>query len=149
MGRPTFDLSIAIERPAEAVFAFLADVQDAEPIPRRAAVRMVKEPPGRTRVGTRWHEAVRLAPGLWLHIESVVTDVVEPARLGMDFRTLWFTGHLTYDIEPSDGGSVLHQREILMMRALLRWAGRPVGRRLRGHVVERLQDIKTVLEAAA
>ena len=39
-----FDLSIAIRRQPADVLAFLADIQDAEPIPRRAAVKMVKEP---------------------------------------------------------------------------------------------------------
>ncbi len=51
-----FDLSVAIRRPPPTVFALLADNQDAEAIPRSAAVRMVKEPIGPTTVGTRWHE---------------------------------------------------------------------------------------------
>jgi len=47
-----FDLSIAIRRQPAEVFAFLADIQDAEPIPRRAAVKMIKEPSGPTTIGT-------------------------------------------------------------------------------------------------
>jgi hypothetical protein len=109
--RPTFDLSVAIRRPPPAVFTLLADIQDAEPIPRSAAVRMVKEPVGPTAVGTCWHEWVRVAPGCRLHTESVVSDVQEPYQLGMDFHSLWFTGHLTYDIEPAAEGSILHHRE--------------------------------------
>lgn len=57
-----FDLSVRIRGPAPEVFALLADVQDAEPLPRRATLRMVKDPPGPTAIGTRWHEAVRIAP---------------------------------------------------------------------------------------
>ena len=142
-----FDLSVRVRRPAAAVFAFLADIQDSEPIPRRAAVRMVKEPPGPTRVGTRWNEAVRVAPGCTLHIRSVVTDVARPYRLGMDFRSLWFAGHLTYDIEPAADGCVLRQRETLQPRLLLRWLGPYVARRLRPRLVQRLDDIKALLEA--
>ena len=42
----TFDLSVVIHRPPEAVFALLADIQTVEPIPRRGAVRMEKFPGG-------------------------------------------------------------------------------------------------------
>lgn len=145
---PTFDLQVAIARPATEVFTLLADVQDAEPIPRRAAVRMVKEPTGPTVVGTRWHEAVRVAPGLWLHIESVVTDVERPVTLGMDFRALWFTGHLEYDIEATDTGSTLHQRETLRMRLALRWLAPLVERELRRHLLVRLDDIRALVEGS-
>jgi hypothetical protein len=41
---PVFDLSVMIRRPAAEVFALLADVQDAEPLPRRATLRMEKDP---------------------------------------------------------------------------------------------------------
>jgi hypothetical protein len=85
-------LSIVIRRPGAVVFALQADVQDAEPLPRRAVVRMEKTPFGPTGVGTRWHEAVRFAPGCWLHIESVVTELEPPKRLSMDFTTRWFIG---------------------------------------------------------
>jgi hypothetical protein len=89
-------LWVAIGRPPAAVFAFLVDVQEHEPIPRRAAIRMTKIPAGPTAAGTRWHEQVRLMPGWWMTVDSVVTDIDEPAVLGMDFRSSWCTGHLTY-----------------------------------------------------
>jgi hypothetical protein len=41
-----------IRRPAAEVFALIADIQDAEPLPRRAALRMEKDPSGPTAVGT-------------------------------------------------------------------------------------------------
>ena len=47
------DQSVVIPRPVERVYAFLADIQDAEPFPRRAQVTMRKEPAGMTRAGTR------------------------------------------------------------------------------------------------
>lgn len=43
----TIDLAIGIRQPPEAVYALLADIQDAEPVPRRAVVRMIKDPPAR------------------------------------------------------------------------------------------------------
>lgn len=141
------DLSVPISRPPSEVFSFLADVQDAEPIPRRATVRMIKEPSGPTAVGTRWHEWVSIAPLCRLRIESVVTEIRAPARLGLDFSSRWFTGHLIYDIDRVDGGSMLRQQERLRMRTPLRWSGQFVGRRLRPRLEERLRDIRLLLEA--
>jgi Polyketide cyclase / dehydrase and lipid transport len=108
---------------------------------------MVKEPSGPTTVGTVWHEAVRLAPGLWLHVDSVVTEAQQPYRLGMRFRSLWFTGSLTYEIEPAGGGSVLRQREELLPRRLLRPFRGVIEQQLRPRLRQRLGDIKSVLEA--
>ena len=128
------------------MFAFLADIQEAEPIPRRAAVKMVKEPSGPTAVGTRWHERVRLVPGLWLHIESVVTEIAEPSRLGMDFHSNWFTGHLTYVIQADAGASLLRQHETLHPHGPLLWLERIIEPYLGRQLVRRLQDIQQLLE---
>jgi len=127
----------------------LADIQDAEPIPRSAAIRMVKEPTGPTRTGTRWHEAVRVAPLCWLHVESVVSQVHQPDRLGMDFHSRWLIGHLNYDIEPAPDGSILHHRDTVRPRGLLRWLSPLVERRMRPRIIERLADIKQILEASS
>lgn len=143
-----FDLSVEIRRPPRLVFALLADIQDAEPIPRSAAVRMVKEPSGPTTVGTRWHEWVRVAPCCWMRVESVVSQSDEPYQLAMDFRSRWLSGHLIYDIQPVADGSHLHQRETVRPRALLRWLSPFIERRMRPRLIERLADIKAILEAS-
>ena len=141
-----FDLSIRIGRPPSDVFAFLADIQDAEPIPQRAAVRMVKEPSGPTAPGTRWHEQVRIVPGFWLRIESVVTQIAEPSRLGMDFHSPWFAGHLTYVIQADAGGSLLRQEETLHPRGPILWLEKIIEPYLRRQLLRRLQDIRHLLE---
>jgi hypothetical protein len=141
-----FDLAVAIRRAPQDVLAFLADIQDAEPVPRNAHVRMVKDPAGTTRVGTRWHEDVRLVPGWWMRVESVVTDV-GPRRLAMDFSSTWFTGRLTYEVEPGAGVSVLHQRETLVPRKHVGWLGPWMGRKLRPRLGHRLREIRRLLEA--
>ncbi len=141
-----FDLSVAIRRQPADVFAFLADVQDAEPIPRRAVVTMVKEPSGPTAPGTRWHERVRIAPGAWLHVESVVTDVLVPSRLGMDFYSHWFAGHLTYEILADANGSTLRQEETLQPRGPMVWFEKFIEPYLRRQLGRRLDDIRQLLE---
>lgn len=142
-----FDLSIEIRRPPATVYSLLADIQEVEPVPHRAAVRMVKDPTGPTSLGTRWHEAVRLAPGCWFHIESVVSELDPPHLLGMDFSSRWLAGHLTYLIEPSAEGSILRQQETVRSRALPRWLLPAVGRSMRPRLQQRLADIKQILEA--
>lgn len=142
-----FDLSVVVGRPPADVYAFLADIQEAEPIPRRAGVRMVKDPPGPTTVGTVWHESVRVAPGLWLHVDTAVTEAQPSRRLGLAFRSLWFTGHLTYEIDAVPGGSVLRQREELSPRLLLRPVGRSIAARLRPRLRQRLDEIRQILDA--
>ena len=48
-GEPALDLATRIGRPPEAVYAFLADVRDAEPIPRRATDAHTARGPERLR----------------------------------------------------------------------------------------------------
>ncbi|HEX6760510.1 MAG TPA: alpha/beta fold hydrolase [Propionibacteriaceae bacterium] len=146
-GMATFDLSVAINRPPSVVFALLADIQNA--VPQRAGVRMVKDPPRATTVGTHWHEDVRLAPGCWMHVETVVSDAAEPRQLGMDFWSRWFTGHLTYNLEPTADGTVLHQWETLRPRFFPRRLSPIIDRQLRPRLVQRLHDIKALLERSS
>jgi polyketide cyclase/dehydrase/lipid transport protein len=144
----TFDLSVAIRRPPAAVFKLLADVQEHEPIPKAAGVRMTKIPASPTAVGTRWHEQVRLVPGWWMSVDSVVTDLQEPGLLGMEFRSIWWTGHLTYTVEATPEGSMLRQRETLRPRWPLRWLAAWVDAGLRPRLLERLAEIRAILESA-
>jgi hypothetical protein len=146
---PAFDLSVRIRRPALEVFALLADIQDAEPLPRRATLRMDKDPSGPTAVGPRWHEAVKIAPGYWLQIENFVTETERPARLGIDFTARWLGGHLTYEIETTKDGCILYHRETLRPRAWLPWLSTVIAPSLRRHVAERLADIRALLESGA
>ena len=141
-----FELFVKVNRAPADVFALLADVQDGEPLPTTAGVRMAKIPRGPTTIGTRWHEEVRLLPAWWMVVESTVTEVDAPRSLGMDFRSGWFTGHLTYTIEAAPGGSVLHQHKVVHLRSGLRPFARLVDRGLRRRLVQRLCDIQDYLD---
>ena len=72
-----------------------------------------------------------------------------PARLGIDFATGWFGGHLTYEIETTQDGCVLHHRETLRPRALLPWLPAVIAPPLMRHVAERLDDIRAYAESGA
>jgi uncharacterized protein YndB with AHSA1/START domain len=144
--RLDFDLLIAIRAPPRLVFAVLADIQNFEALPIDAQVKMTKHPASLTRVGTRWDEKVRVFGGWWLSTESVVTDIEEPATIGMDFSSRWLDGHLTYTLDASEGGTALHQRESLRLRWPLRWFRSQVERKLRSQLQSRLVDIRNLLE---
>ena len=92
---------------------------------------------------------MRIAPGCWLRIENIVKEMEQLARLGIDFTTRWFGGHLTYQIETTQDGCVLHHRETLRPRALLPWLPAVVAPPLRRHVAERLDDIHAYVESGA
>jgi len=142
-----FDLSVEIRRPPAAVFALLTDIQDHEPIPRDARVKMMKHPSTATHVGTRWDERVRIGPGWWMSIESIVTDIRPPNVLGMDFHSVWLYGHLVYTITPSREGARLQQRESVHLRWPLRWFSTRVERRLGARLGRRLAELRDLLEA--
>ena len=110
---------------------------------------MAKQPSGPTARGTRWHEQVRIAPGLWLRIDSIVTQIEKPSLLGMDFHSHWFVGHLTYEIQAEAGGSVLRQHETLRPRRPMRWLEKLIEPYLRRQLERRLQDIRQLLEREA
>lgn len=147
--RLRFDLSVPVRRDAQDMYALLADVQDLEPLPRAPGVRMTKSPGGPTRPGTRWHEQVRVAPGLWMRIESTATATEPPRLLGMDFSSAWFTGHLDYRIEPTPDGCVLRQQERLALRGPFTAAEERVDATLRARVLDRLADLRDVAESRA
>ena len=138
---PAFDLSVMIRRPAAEVFALLADIQDAEPLRAGPPCGWRRTPPTPLRQAPAGTRLVRIAPGCWRQIENIVTEMEPPARLGIDFTTRWFGGHLTYEIETTQDGCILHHRETLRPRALLPWLPAVIAPRLRPHVAERLADI--------
>lgn len=141
-----FDLSVPVARPPEEVYTLLADVQGVASL-AGAGVRMSKTPPGPTHAGTRWHEHVRLLPGLWMRVESTATDVSPPHALGMDFGAACFSGRLDYEISEAPGGSVLRQRETMRLRGPLGPLAGRVDTLLRPRLLDRLADVRDAVEA--
>jgi hypothetical protein len=83
-----------------------------------------------------------------MHVDSAATKIEPPRRLAMDFRSRYFAGHLTYDITATEGGTIVRQREILLPRRHLQWAGPWIQRRLEPRVKQRLENLKSLMEAA-
>jgi hypothetical protein len=145
-----FDLAIPIKRAPDEVFRFLADIQRyGDHRPGSRVPVMDKVTPGPTRVGTRWHEVVRLAPRLHMTVWSWVTEYEPPRRMLESFRSSWMRGWIEYRVEPTEAGAILHHRESLIPRGPLRWLDRPIARMLRPNLVARLQSIRGLLEGGA
>jgi hypothetical protein len=140
-----YDLSAAIGRPPDVVFATLADiqryVQPGSPVPE-----MEKIPAGPTTVGTRWREVIRLGPFLTMVIWSEVTAIEPDRRLEERFDGPWITGRLVYSIEPGDGGCVLRQQQTITPHGPLRLAAGPMDRMFRPRITARLESIRDGLE---
>jgi hypothetical protein len=110
---------------------------------------MEKIPPGPTGAGTRWREVVRLLPFVTMTMWSDVVETVPGRRLAETFRGPWMTGRLTYEIEPTAGGSVLRQVETLTPQGPLRLVAGQMDRMLRSRLEARLRAIRDILETGA
>ena len=144
-----FDYSVTIRRPAPAVFAMLADVQDWGKEERAALVPvMEKITSGPTRVGTRWHEVVQLAPHVTMTVWSEVVAIEQDRLLDERFWSWWMRGRLEYTMTPVDGGTVLRQRERLEPRGPFRLVDGFIARQLGPAIEARLGAIGHMLEAA-
>lgn len=143
-----FDISVRIRRPPEVVFATLADIQEHIHAPGSPVPEMEKMPPGPTVVGTRWREVVRVAPRLTMTVWSEVTAIAPGRMLEESFTGPSMRGTLRYDIEPTDTGCVLRQRQSITPTGPLRFAEGLVGRSFEPRVRARLESIRDGLERA-
>jgi len=145
-----FDLPITIRRPPSAVFALLVDPQDyGDHTPSSVVPVLEKLPPGPTRPGTRWHEVVRLGPGMRMTIWSEVTAVEPDHRLRERYWSSWMRGTLEYTVEPVADATLLRMLKTLTPKGPFRLLERPIASMLRPREVERLEEIRDLLEADA
>jgi hypothetical protein len=144
-----FDHSVAVRRPPEAVFAMLADIQEYIHAPGSPIPEMEKIPPGTTAVGTRWREVVKLLPFLTMTVWTDCSTVVPGRRLELEWHGPGMTGHITYTMEPVEGGTVLRQVERVTPHGVLRPMEGLIDRMLRPRLTERLGAIRDLLERDA
>lgn len=141
-----FELSVFITRPPDEVFAFLRDKDTYAQKPGSKVLVLEKTTPGPPRVGTRYREVVQMLPFARGEMLSEVTRFEPPTHLEEDFEGAGMRGHLAYEFEPRNGGTLLTQRESLEalgllrpLSPLIRWS---LGRQLR----KRLEGIKSELD---
>ncbi len=141
-----FDLSVTVRRRPDEVLAFMADVQRyGDQSPR--VPEMTKIPDEPTRVGTRWREVVRLAPGLRMTVWSEVIAYDPAQSLVESFHASWMSGRLAYTVTPVPGGTLFRQRETLTPNGPLRLFDAQIAGMLGPNLMARLEAIRDQLDS--
>ncbi len=144
----TVETSIAIDRPAEDVFAFVSDHTNA-PRWQRGLLEVRRANDSPIGVGTR-HTFVRTFMGRRLEASNEFTRY-EPSRLvAFNATSNWLPGQGSYVVEPTGRASArLIARVELRPSGLFRLAGSLMAAALRREVEANLSDLKGLLEAQA
>lgn len=140
----TFENTVTIRRPAEEVFAFLADFEN---VPRwnYAIEKTKKASPGPVGVGTTYRQT-RSIPGR--SEEGFEVTVFEPGqRLAVRGQIGPFRARISYLLEAAAGGTRLTNDVALDPSPGVRLAARLATSRVKAAVAENLSKLKEILEA--
>ena len=138
------DLSVAIDRPVEQVFALIRDIDKQKHGDRVVAIE--KATPGSARIGTQYREMVRMPFGRQGELLIEITELDPPHRLSNRFEGPVMHGEIAYTLTPRDQGTLLHQQEEIAYTGWA-WPANLLGRRaLRAKVQRRLDGYKSQLE---
>ncbi|MFI5079615.1 MAG: SRPBCC family protein [Streptosporangiales bacterium] len=140
----TFENTVTIQRPAEEVFAFLADFEN---IPKwnYAIEETHKTSAGPVGVGTRYRQT-RSIPGR--SVEDFEVTVFEPARrLAIQGQIGPFQAQISYELEAAAGATrLVNNVELDPSRAALRLVAPLAAPKIKAAVAQNLGKLKLVLE---
>jgi hypothetical protein len=142
----TFENTVTILRPAEEVFAYLAD---AENIPQwNYAIEQTKKiSPGAAGLGTVYRQTRSIPSRSQEDFEIVV--FAPPGQLALDGTFGPFKARTSYLLEPlADGTRLTNRWDLEPMSAPLRLLGPLAVPRIKAGVAENLSTLKQVLENA-
>jgi hypothetical protein len=144
MTMQTFDNAVTIQRPAEEVFAFLADFENI-PMWNYAIEETRKASAGPVGVGTRYRQT-RSVPSR--STESFEVTVFEPAsRLAIHGQIGPFPATISYELEARGGATrLVNNVELDPFQAMLRLAAPLVTPRIKAAVAQNLGKLRLVLE---
>jgi uncharacterized protein YndB with AHSA1/START domain len=141
----TFENTVTIQRPAEEVFAFLADFEN---IPRwnYAIEETKKASAGPVGLGTRYRQT-RSVPGQ--SVEGFEVTVFEPARrLVIDGQIGPFQATISYELEAVAGATrLVNTVELDPSHTTLRLAAPLATSRIKAAVAQNLSKLRLILEA--
>jgi hypothetical protein len=142
----TFQNTVTIARPAQEVFAFLADLRNT-PQWNYAIARTVQTSPGPAAVGATYRQT-RTIPRR--SEESLQISVFQPpSRLAVQGQLGPFQAMTSYLLEPAAGGTRLTNGvELEPASALLRPIGPLAVPRIKAAVARNLGTLKQLLESA-
>lgn len=140
----TFQNTITIARPADEVFAFLADFGNI-PAWNYAIARTVPTSPGPVRVGATYRQTRTIPRRSEESFE--VTDFAPPSRLAVHGQIGPFTASSGYLLEPAADGTLLTNTvELEPSSALLRPIGPLAVPGVKAAVARNLGTLKQLLE---
>lgn len=140
-----YDNEIVVRAAPEVVYDIVAEPQKYAP--PSVVPELVKVSSGPTRVGTRWREAVRLAPLVMLRTQTEAVAVDAPRLLTLAWKGPWMHGQLTYLLTACPEGTRFRQQETMATEGPLRLIDGWVGRSLAGRLTSRMNDIRTLAES--
>ena len=142
----TFENTVTIQRPADEVFAFLADFEN---IPKwnYAIEETKKASAGPVGVGTRYRQT-RTVPSR--SVEGFEVTVFEPARrLAMHGQIGPFQATISYALEAVAGATrLVNNVELDPSQAMLRLAAPLAAPRIKAAVAQNLGKLRLVLEGS-
>jgi uncharacterized protein YndB with AHSA1/START domain len=140
----TFQNTVTIHRPADEVFAFLADFENI-PIWNYAIEETSKTSAGPVRVGTRYRQT-RYIPAR--SAEEFVVTVFEPAsRLAIHGQIGPFQATISYELEAvADATTLVNTVELDPTQAKLRLLAPLAAPRIKAAVAQNLGKLSQVME---
>jgi uncharacterized protein YndB with AHSA1/START domain len=140
----TFQNTVTIARPADEVFAFLADFGNI-PAWNYAIARTVQTSPGQARVGATYRQT-RTVPRR-RDEDFEVTGFAPPSRLAVNGQIGPYNASSSYLLEPTaDGTRLTNNVELEPSSALLRPIGPLAVPRVKAAVARNLGMLKQLLE---
>jgi hypothetical protein len=141
-----FELSISINCTQEKVFIFLRDkdqhIQDSNS-PVLVLDRITDLP---VAVGTRYREVVKMLPFYRSEIFSTITRYEPYEYLEEDFYSKGMKGYLAYQFIDNEESTTLIQRERIFFSFPINLLNLVIKKVLLRKLLERLEEIKTILE---
>lgn len=138
--------SIAISRPPEEVFDFLANIQDVQQAKGSPVLALDMITAGPPRLGSRYREVVRMAPFVKGEILSEITEFKPFRVLEMSWQGPGMVGFDRYELEAIQNGTGLKHKKCTSFPSLLRIVEPLMRRPLINRLEQRLVAIKCLLE---
>lgn len=138
--------SIDILRPPEAVFDFLANIQDVKQEKGSPVLALDLTTPGPPRLGSRYREVVQMLPFFKGEIFSEITAFEPPQVLEMAWTAPGMKGTDKYELAAAHDGTTLKHTKNTVCLGVLRLMEPLMRRALVPRLEDRLAGIKREIE---
>lgn len=139
--------SIDIRHSPEAVFDFLANIQDVEQSDDSSVLALDLITEGPPRLGSKYREVVRMAPLVKGEIISEITVFDFPCVLELTWRGSGMSGTDTYELDTNQDGTILKHTKCTSFHGILRFLEPIMRLPLIPRLEQRLTAIKRILES--